>query len=190
MHVARPHPLRCVRPFVLTALLPLLASCFPESLPEPMDAAEVSRLGITQGIGGRAAARGGDCMPGMMPRGLTCRVGPLSSTLKVLSPEPRLDFGGEEECFFKGAADYLNVRPRTALPETVAELRLGNAEVYALRLDAGQYQVVMEDSAGCLACVGGFEGAYDPEVPLRCRPIEVQEGTITPVNLIFDRGGY
>lgn len=179
--------------FPLLLLFPVVAAAclipFLPTLPEPITDAEVEALGIDQGIAGRAAYRGGDCMPGCGIR--DCYVSDIPQSLVVLAAQPALvvpyllaDAGGPR-C--TPAAPGRTGTPLPSEPAVIASVQLTGTDTYALSLDPGEYQIALVDESGCAWC---DRYTADADAGMHCQTVEVRPGEVTRRDVLMDVAGY
>lgn len=153
-----------------------VAGCGFPQLPSGINDEEVRALGITQGIAGKSAIRGGDCMPGM---GINCSVGRAPFKLRVLKEGPPLTPDLDGACTSRA---QLHPIVLAADSESIAEVDLHDKDRYGIELADGTYELVLIDDAQCARCFNA-EGA---DGGLECRTVQVDEGSVTRLDLLFD----
>lgn len=170
-------PLRLLRPSLVGAIFAaLIIGCAEEAPPPPLTDEDVSALGITQGLAGRAVVRDGSCMPGCSSE--PCHMERVPLTLHVLLGDPAIVVPQDspESCMIDiGETKMPGFKvSEPALADAVAAVDLSKEDVFSIGLAPGAYQLLLVDEAGCGFCWGTeIDGGV-----ATCKPVRVEAESV------------
>lgn len=143
-----------------------VASCAgAESFPAASGLGEAQFATITEGVGGKAFFRSGNCSLGFQP-GASCAVNVIAGS--VVAIETAVDLSAAPKCSFRPSAQFSPLSGDAVdivVGQVSATTSIAADGIYALGLRAGEYRLYVVDSAGC-----GRDARYSKAVapdPLR-----------------------